>query len=162
MPEKEYFYKERKSMKKYNLPFLTLFFVLLLSSSCSKSKNSTSSNDTNIKKGSWKIQAASADGTDILSLIPACVLDNEITFQAGGIGVVEEKSNVCTPSNESNFLWSFKNNEAQLSMTASIIPGGTGDFTIVTLNAATLVLSQQSSLIPSPTPVTVTVTLVHP
>jgi len=127
---------------------------------CNK-KTSVSSNEKNITNGPWKIQSVMANGSDASGFIPACVLDNEFTFESGGLGKLAEKANVCSPSNEGNFLWGFNNTQTKITMTADLIPGGSGDFTIVTLNETTLALSQESSLIPSPDPVIVTVTLVH-
>lgn len=114
-----------------------------------------------LKNGAWILVSASANGTDVTSVIPDCVKDNETTFQGAGIGFTLEKANVCSPSYETNFTWTLQNSNTTLSMSATLIPGGSGVFTVVTLNETNLVLSQESSLIPSPTPVTVVATFRH-
>ncbi|MBI1342987.1 MAG: hypothetical protein GC171_08645 [Terrimonas sp.] len=145
-------------MKKLFLSVLPLMLLFLIS--CKKNSGAKS-NEEKLMSGSWKIQAASANGSDVMPLVPSCVKDNKVSFQTGGIGFLSEETDICNPSNETNFLWSLINNDTQLSMSANIIPGGTGAFTIVTLSESSLVLSQESSLIPSPTPVTVVISLVH-
>ena len=146
---------------KQSTPLLLLAIAIaVFSVSCNK-KSTKSADEKNITSGSWKIQSVTANGADVSGFVPACVLDNDFTFQSGGVGMLKENANVCSPSNEGNFLWGFNNSRTQLTMTTDLIPGGTSDFTIITLSATTFVLSQESSLVPSPDPVTVTVTLVH-
>ncbi|MGZ5221823.1 MAG: hypothetical protein ACXWC7_17170, partial [Chitinophagaceae bacterium] len=57
-----------------------------------------------------------------------------------------------------NFNWNFTDGETKLHLDATLIPSGSGDFTIVTLNETNLVLSQN---ITSPLPITITITLKH-
>lgn len=148
-------------MKKHHV--YTLFAALLLISAGSCKKDSQpETREEQMRSGPWVFQSASASGSDVSGFIPACNKDNYISFNTGGIGSIDEKTDVCSPSNAVNFLWSLTNGETKLSMSATIIPGGSGEFNIVSLNSSTLVLSQETSLIPSPTPVTVVVTLVHP
>jgi hypothetical protein len=149
-------------MKKGSLK-LALFLSLLVAlfSSCSKS-SSGSSGTTLITKGSWKFSAATVAGADASSQIPACYKDNIITFVADGTATINEGATVCSPSTAGTYTWSFQNNETKLNMSGNLIPGGNGNFNIVALNETTLSLSQETTLIPSPTPLTITITFVHP
>lgn len=148
----------RKRLAHQILPALILLFSF---SACDKNSEPKTAADF-LKTGVWVLASASANGTDITSMIPTCVKDNETVFQTGGVGYTLEKTDVCSPSYETTFTWSLQNNNTTLNMSATLIPGGSGVFTVVAVNETNLVLSQESSLIPSPTPVTVVATFKHP
>jgi hypothetical protein len=149
-------------MKKISIKPALLFLVFVtLLSSCNKTA-SESSSTTFITKGSWKFSAATANGVDASAAITACYKDNIITFSTNGTAMIDEGATVCSPSVAGNYTWNFQNNETKLSISGSIIPGGNGTFNIVALNETTLILSQETTLIPAPVPVTLTITFVHP
>lgn len=86
-----------------------------------------------------------------------CFKDNTITFTADGKGTCPDTGVQCTPPT-GNFNWNFTDSEAKLHLDATLIPSGSNDFTIVTLNETTLALSQT---ITSPVPATITLTFKH-
>ncbi|RYY55676.1 MAG: hypothetical protein EOO05_19305 [Chitinophagaceae bacterium] len=145
-----------------------LFNVLLLSSvipmGCDK-KNDNDGGDSlatqQISASSWKISTVTAAGTDVSALLPDCYLDNVVTFYADLKGKVEESAVVCDPTTAGNFSWAFNDTETKITLSAALIPGGNNVFNLVSVNATTLVLSQETTLIPAPFPVEVVVTLVH-
>lgn len=143
------------------LTILPALFLLFTFSACDKNSEPKTAADY-LKTGVWVLVSASANGTDITSMIPSCVKDNETAFQSGGVGYTLEKTEVCSPSYETTFTWALQNSDTRLTMSAALVPGGSGVFTVVSVNETNLVLSQESSLIPSPTPVTVVATFKHP
>jgi hypothetical protein len=149
-------------MQKRSLPVLLLLcFCVILFGNCKKSDIVT--NTDLITTGKWKISTATVVGVgDVTSQIPACYLDNLYTFFSDGTGTIDEAGNVCSPSTAGTFGWTFTNNETKLSMTNNLIPGGTGEFNMVALSETTLTVSQETALIPAPTPLTIQVTFVHP
>ena len=137
--------------------------IALINIGCSKDNDDNGSGKTEaISSAGWKFSTATVGGVDFSSQIPACQRDNIVTFAANNTGTVAEGTMVCDPSTAGNFTWQFTEQESKLTTSTAIIPGGNGEFNIVTLNATTMVLSQATNLIPSPIPVTITVTLVHP
>jgi hypothetical protein len=147
--------------KKLLLLFVPLCFCAMILGGCKKSSPIT--NTTLITKDKWKFSAAAVAGVgDVTNQIPVCYRDNITTFFSDGSGTIDEGGNVCSPPTTGIFSWSFQSNETILSMTNNLIPGGTGTFNIVTLNETTLELSQETSLIPSPTPLVISITFVHP
>lgn len=114
----------------------------------------------------WKFNKATAMGSDVSSQIPSCFKDNIITFVSNGTGTINESIDICVPPTTGNFTWSFQTNETMINLSLPLLPGGSGSFTIVTLNATNLVISQQMSiqLLPAPLPptlVTVEITFIH-
>ncbi|MDX1955082.1 MAG: lipocalin family protein [Chitinophagaceae bacterium] len=148
-------------MRKSTIKYLLLATLALPILSCQKEGDPPKTRTELLASGAWKLQSATANGSDVTSQVPTCNKDNETTFQSNGTGNLLEKANVCSPSNETNFTWSFQNNETELALSAQLIPSGSGNFTIVTLTETTLVLSQASTLIPGP-PITIVGTFVHP
>ena len=117
--------------------------------------------EQNITSSPWKLNAATAMGTNIIPLLPPCYIDNQLSFATGGTGTVAEGTNVCTPTTAGAFTWSLNADNTTLTTSTTIIPGGNGIFTVVSLSDEQMVLSQVTTAVPSPVPVTVTVTLVH-
>ena len=109
----------------------------------------------------WKFSKMEADGNDVSSAVSACAQDNTITFHASFDGEVKESNNVCAPSYAKNFFWGLTENNTKLDVSSIIFPGGQPEFTIVSASETTLVLRQVTTLIPGPSEVIVTITLVH-
>ena len=132
---------------------------------CSKDKktdDADSATKQNVTAAAWKISAATALGLDVMSQVPACYLDNHISFRSDLTGTVDEKTVVCNPPTSGNFTWSFNNDETEISLTASLVPGGNNTFKIVSVSSTQLVISQVTSATPAPFPVEIVVTLTHP
>jgi hypothetical protein len=149
---------------KTSKPGLILFlFATVLSFSCKKSDSTKPKTKTDLlTQASWKFSSANAQGAgDITAQIPDCYKDNIYTFSSNGSGNVNESTNVCSPSTAGPFTWSFANNEATLHISTTLFPGGSSDFTLVTLNETNLVVSQMLTVAPYPT-TNVTLTFVHP
>ena len=147
--------------KNFQPPFLFAFSAIVLCTiSCKKSDDPKTKTEL-LTQGSWKYSSATAGGASADAWVDACYKDNLITFNATGeTGNVNESSTVCSPSTAGNFTWAFKNNETEMTVTANLFPGGSGDISIVSLTETTLVVSQDMTIPPYPT-TNVTVTLTH-
>ncbi len=121
-----------------------------------------STTEQHLTHESWKIQSVTASGVDVTSQIPACNLDNRLTFNSDGTGAVDEQTSVCSPSNAGAFTWTFQSNQTQISMTTALIPGGPSVLDIVSLSETSMVLSQTTTVPGIPVPVLAVVTLTHP
>ena len=142
--------------------FSSLLLFGILFSSCGKDDNDppAKSRTELMSQQTWKFSAATAGGIDVSSNVDDCYKDNVLTFNANGTGNMNESANVCSPSTAGNFTWTFQNNENELNASASLFPGGSGVFTIVSISETTLVLAQDMTIPPFPT-TNVQVTLVH-
>lgn len=132
-------------------------FFFLLNSSCSKNDDPALPAKTKtelITSGSWKYDKIDPA---IAETYIACFKDNITTFTTDGKGTCPDSGVQCNPVT-GNFNWNFTDGETKLHLDATLIPSGSGDFTIVTLNETNLVLSQN---ITSPLPITITITLKH-
>ncbi len=149
-----------------NNPLARLAVILIVPTlllACDKSESPNPSGKTKtelLTQASWKFSAATAGGQDASSFIDDCYKDNILTFSTNGTGIVNESANVCSPSTAGSFTWSFQSNETDLSISATLFPGGAGTFDIVTLTETNLVLAQDMTFPPFPT-TNVQVTFVH-
>jgi len=141
--------------------FAILCFTGLFLASCDKTDEAPPTNTDYITKSSWKFSSAKAAGFDVTAQVPACFKDNTIMFAINGTGTITEGATVCTPPSPSSFTWTFQNNGTQLVLNTPLITGGSGTFTIVLLNDASLVVSQNMTIPPSTTPVNVELTFIH-
>ncbi|MCG2617898.1 hypothetical protein LZZ85_26590 [Terrimonas sp. NA20] len=160
-------------MKKHLLSFalLTAMFATVLSG-CSKDDDDDNPSETKTEllvKSSWKFDKAEAAPVgNISSYLEACLKDNLLSFSASsttatsGAGVVDEGPTKCNEGDPQNgsFSWELINNGAVLRSSVILFDGGSTDFNVVTLNANSLVLSQQMALSGLPS-TTVTVTFKH-
>lgn len=148
---------------KHNFLKVTAFFLLIIIvfTACKKTKVKTKTDL--LTQSTWRFDKATAFGTDISSQIPTCIKDNIITFVSNGTGTISEGLDICVPPTSGSLMWSFQNTETILNLSAPLFPGGSGSFTIVTLNETNLVISQVMTL-PPPAPqipVTVEITFKH-
>ena len=141
--------------------FTVLCFTTFLFTNCNKNDNPPPSNTDYITKSSWKFSSAKASGTDVTSQVPACFKDNTMLFVANGTGTINESTNVCSPASPSSFTWVFQNNGTEINLSTPLVTGGSGVFTIVLLNDASLVVSQSMTIPPSTTPINVELTFIH-
>jgi hypothetical protein len=136
-------------------------FFLLINSSCSKNDDSTPTAKTKtelITLSPWKFDKATASVAGDISTNPflACYTDNILAFSSNLSGTINEGANVCTTPAPASFTWSFQNSETLLRFSFTLFPGGSPDFTIVSLTETNIVLSQQMT-IPGPPSITTTV-----
>lgn len=137
-----------------------LFSLLVLNICCSKGGDDPAPDPPKTKTAlltaaSWKY--VKIDPTAAEDYIK-CFIDNVITFKSDGTGTCPDSGTACTPPT-GNFNWNFTDNETKLHLDATLIPAGSNDFTIVTLNETSLVASQD---ITSPLgPIKITITFKH-
>jgi len=136
-------------------------FTALLFTSCDKNETPAPppppTKTELITKASWKFSTAFAGSTDVSSAPQlACFKDNIITFSASLTGSINEGTIICSPTTAGSFTWNFASNETILHISTVLIPGGSNDFTVVSLSETQLVVSQNYPPIG-----TVTVTFIH-
>ena len=155
----DYFTIKFRTMNKLKL-LAALCFTTLLFTNCDKTDEAPPTNTDHITTGSWKFSSAKASGIDVTAQVPACFKDNTMTFAINGTGTISEGANVCAPPAPATFTWTFQNNGSEINLSVPIVSGGSTVFTIVTLNAATLVVSQTMTIAPTP-PTNVELTFIH-
>ncbi len=140
---------------KHTLIFLTFLSLLIIG--CDKNSDPEPEAETKtelITKSTWKYESAQVDqnkdGTGDFPLpagtIPACFLDNTITFQSNGSGMVSEGTSLCPGAPASApITWNFTNNESTLNFGGGNIAGIEGQLKIVTLTDTKLTLSKDTS-----------------
>ena len=153
-------------MFKHSFSLITLSALsVTLFTSCDKEVKVKTKTEL-ITQSSWKFDKATAVGLgDISSQVPACIKDNIYVFASNGTGSINESANICAPSTAGNFTWSLQSNETMLQLSAALFPGGSSDFTLISLTETNLVISQMMTL-PSTPPlppltVNVEITLKH-
>lgn len=115
-----------------------------------------------LTQATWKFSSASAAGLDITNnALLTCIKDDITTFVSNGTGNISDGTILCSPTTGGNFTWSFQSGETVLSLSASLFPGGSGTFNIITLNETNLVVSQNVVIPPSTTSINVQFTFVH-
>ena len=140
--------------------FAALCFSTVLFSSCDKTDEAPPTNTDYVTKSSWKFSSAKASGIDVTAQVPACFKDNTMTFAINGTGTISEGANVCASPAPATFTWTFQNNGSEINLSTPLVAGGSGLFTIVTLNDATFVVAQTMTIAPNP-PTNVELTFIH-
>lgn len=151
--------------KQLLLSFAILTLSAALFTGCKKDKKDPAppapkTKTDHLTSAPWKFDHATAMSIDISAQISACLKDNIATFASNGNVVLDESTTVCSPSYAGTYTWSFQSSETVLHISGIIFPGGTNDFTIVTLNETNLVVSQVMTIAPYP-PTNVEVTFKH-
>lgn len=148
----------------------TLFILAasILTLSCKKDSNSSTSKTDQITSADWKYDSGGigdANGNVVVSFttlgtVPSCSLDNTIHFNSNGSGTVSENANVCSgqPAT-SSFTWSFGSNESTLNLSGGAIAGIGGSFKLKTLTSTQLTLLKDTTYLGSS--VTAVVNLKH-
>lgn len=124
--------------------FLAATLLLLaVSFGCKKGSGSKSRTDL-LAQAAWKYENAAVDvdrnGTPDSPVPPgflqACDLDNTITFNSNGTGLVDEGATKCNGGGPqtSPFTWTFKDNEQMITLTNIAFGGLNGDVKVVTIN----------------------------
>ena len=148
-------------MKKLWISALLTIAMPVLFFSCKKNPVQIKTKTELLTQTSWKFDHATASGVDISSQIPVCLKDNITTFVSNGTGTIDESTNVCSPTTAGNFTWNFQSNETIINLSVPLFPGGSGNFTVVTLNETNFILSQDMVIPPMTSAVNVVVTLKH-
>lgn len=114
-----------------------------------------------ITQSTWKFSGATVGGVDASAFVQACQKDNILTFAAAGTGTLDEGATKCNAGDPQTtaFTWSFQASETQLFVSATLFTGGNSTFTLVSLSATQLVLSQVITL--GGTPQNAVVTFIH-
>jgi len=149
-------------MKKYNLVLTVSFLSLLfIAGSCDKNEPQEPTKSEYMRTGTWKFQSVTYGGIDVSSAPQlGCVVDNTIRFTSADY-TVDEGTIICVPSTAGTNTWALQNNDTQLVLATSLVPGGSGTFTLVSVNANNLVISQMATIPPSPTAQEVVITFKH-
>ena len=133
--------------KQIGLLLVLIAANLFIYSSCNKSDYNPPAPKTKtvlLSQNTWKFKSAKANGSDVSNQAPpfdACRKDNILTFTAVGAGNVNEGLTSCSPPENNSFTWNFTTNETILHVSAVLFPGGTNDFTLVSLTETELVVS---------------------
>jgi hypothetical protein len=137
--------------KQFLLASSTLVLVFLFLTGCEKESDPApeKTNTELITQSSWKFDKATSGGADVSAFVPACWKDNIAVFASNGTGTLDESTNVCSPSVAGSFMWEFQTNETILHLSAPLFPGGSNDFTLVSLDETNLVVSQNITIPPA-------------
>lgn len=144
------------NMKKQTTILLAATALLFFIAGCKKDKDDDPPAKTKtqyITQSTWKFDKAESGGLDVSNLVPACWKDNTADFvstaEGSGTGTISEGANVCASSAAGPFTWNFQTNETILFMSTPLIPTGSGNFIIITLNDNNMVLSQDVNIPPA-------------
>jgi len=142
---------------------ISLLALIVLLPACNKDDDDPPAKTKTelLTTGTWKFSTATSSGIDVSSQIPACIRDNTYTFVvAGGAGTLNEGATKCNAADlqSSPFTWNWASNETVLHVSTVLLPGGSNDFTVVSISETQLVVSQ---IINVGVPLPVLVTLVH-
>ncbi|MCU0403129.1 MAG: hypothetical protein MUE99_01160 [Chitinophagaceae bacterium] len=158
-------------MKKTLSPILfllsaTTFFLF----SCQKDSSDSMTTVELIADGPWKFSKATASGVDVSALVQPCIKDNLLNFFVGSpsnTGNLNEGPTKCNAADQQQveFTWTYDASFQKIAITSvgggtiPILPGGSNEFTLVSVDELQMVLSQTVTF--SGTAQLVQVTLVH-
>ena len=148
-------------MKKQILSIISCIAIsILFLTGCQKDDNPAPAAKTKtelISQSTWKFSAATVGGTNVSGSLQACQKDNIMTFVAAGTGTIDEGPTKCNSGDPQTnpFTWNFVSSETVVHVSAVLFTGGSNDFTIVSLTATELIVSQVISS------QTVVVTFIH-
>ena len=151
--------------------FWLAFITLLVSCTKDNETEDQASKTDHITSAEWKYDNGGIDadknGSIDLSfgsgIVPACVLDNTVTFNKDGSGIAEDGAVKCDVSipEPTQFNWSFSNNETKLNILGSGVFGTGGQFDILILNENQLSLRKDTTMPGTQVPVWMVVELKH-
>ena len=144
------------------LRILTLAALVFALASCKKSSSPdddqsvTESNTSLLSKAMWKFDRAGIDfdgnGTIDANMpagtLKACDIDNTVTFNSNGTGIVDEGGTKCnggTPQSAS-FTWRFSHDESSLNVSTAVIAGMSGDVKVLGLTKTNLTIERVVNL----------------
>lgn len=158
---------------KYSFPKPALLLLLTAAffSSCSKNDDDGMSNTEKLTLSVWRYDKASVDtdknGTPDTDVPPgyldACDLDNTLSFEDDGTGVVDEGATKCNSSDPQTnpFTWNFSADEKTINFPAAVFTGISGDVTVKTLTETKLELVKEVSIPPLPGTYNIILSLKH-
>ncbi len=114
-----------------------------------------------ISQSTWKFSSATVGGSDVSAFLQTCQKDNILTFTITGTGTLNEGATKCNPGDPqtSPFTWNFQSGETILFISTPLFTGGSSTFTLVSLTATQMVLSQIITV--GGIPQTAVVTFIH-
>jgi hypothetical protein len=101
-----------------------------------------------ISRNTWRFSNATVSGVDVSSALQACQKDNTLQFTAtsstGGTGVLDEGPTKCNAGDPQStpYTWSLQSAETQLIISTPLFSGGSSTFTLVSVTATQLIVSQ--------------------
>ena len=157
------------------LSFLSVISFVLVLGSCQKDDTSNppppKTKTELISASVWKYNDAKIDADNNgtgdqpipAGVVDACTTDNTIQFTSNGNGTVSEGPTKCDPADPQSFpfTWNFTSNETILNFSSSLFAGVGGDFKIISITDAELVLSKQLTVPGIPLPLTVVISFKH-
>ncbi len=145
---------------------IALSATLFLASCSKEDDNNTTPPKTKTEllttNGSWKFSNAVVGTTNVNALLQTCQKDNIMTFVAVGLtGTLDEGVSKCNAGDPqtSAFTWSLASSETVLNISTPLFTGGSSTFTLVSLTATELVVSQNITV--GGTPQNAVVTFIH-
>jgi hypothetical protein len=132
------------------LRILTLAVLVFALASCKKSSSpddettgGTESKASLLSRATWKFDHAGIDfdgnGTIDANMpagtLKSCEIDNTVSFNINGTGVVDEGATKCnggTPQS-APFTWRFSHDETSLNVSTAVIAGMSGDVKVLSL-----------------------------
>ena len=144
-------------------------FLLGLSLIGCKKKEEGDSNTSLLVQQIWRYDVAGLDANNDgmidtqlpAGTIAACSVDNTLTFNSGGTGIIDEGATKCnTSAPQTNpFTWNFLNNETTINLQSTALFGLGGQFKIRELSAAAFRMSKDTSVMGFP--VSIVINLKH-
>jgi hypothetical protein len=130
--------------------FLLMTGIFFVAPACKKEEKTRTKKEL-ISNGSWILTSYTVnpaidyngDGTDesdIYAVMEQCVKDDRTTFEADGMGTIDEGSTKCDPSDDQTIpiTWSLTVNDTQLNVDGE-------QYTVISLDESQLVLKQLST-----------------
>lgn len=151
-------------MKIFSSFLLLLFSLLWVSCGKDSDPKPTEPNKTdNIAASTWVYESSFIDGNGNGNLdageptleslgIPACRLDNTLTFKKDGTATADEGATKCDAADPqtSSFNWSFADNESNLVVSNYVFTALNGKFKIQTLNSTNLTVAKDTTIVVVP------------
>jgi hypothetical protein len=124
------------------LVLIGFFFSTFILGSCNKNDTPDPTYTDHILRAAWKFDKAMSGGTDVSAFLNACYKDNTTTFVASGSGTLDEGATKCNSSDPQsvNFTWNFTNDGHTLNVSAGIVAGQSGAFTVIKLDETQMIL----------------------
>lgn len=154
-------------MKKLPIYLVVSLFAIVVS--CSK-KSSGPTKAELLVSSPWLFNSTGLDVNKdgfVDTNLPAgylnnCDLDNILTFNADGTGIVDEGALKCDPGNPQTtpFTWTFNSSETIINFPSAVFNNITGDVVIQKLTATELILQKEVN-IGAPTTVNIIINMKH-
>ncbi|OSZ80840.1 hypothetical protein CAP36_06255 [Chitinophagaceae bacterium IBVUCB2] len=153
-------------MQKRNFAIVICLSATIFLASCSKEDDNTTppakTKTELLTTGTWKFSTAFVGPNNVNAFLQGCQKDNIMTFTAAGLtGTLDEGLTKCNAGDPqtSPFTWSFASGETVLNISTPLFTGGSSTFTLVSLTATELKVSQNITV--SGTTQNAVVTFIH-